>query len=208
MKIIQEYKSRKNNVMLVEDEDRLFIRKIYKDINTFNYALFMFENLGEKLKVPRVVSAYNNTIDMQYVDGYTLLELYLEADEVKANILADKLYDYIFALNNAGYVQKDCNFSNFIINEREIIGIDYDEMSPPSEEYGFLDSLADIIIFAITYSGISADVKIAFAKRIVELAEELTDIFINRAVSRLIIRRGSDKDLDYSLLTMCRQTKA
>lgn len=195
MKIIKQFKSRKNSVYLVNQDNQDMVMKVYNDVDIMINAISIMNTLRNSIVVPDIIDWEGNTLYMQYIDGVTLLELFERANSDEAVRLASLLCDYIIRLRNIGYVQSDCNFSNFIIHNI-CYGVDYDEIVTPSKSYDFNDSVADIILFACTYNGICDEVKHSFIQEILGQIDLDVNYYISRAKERLQLRRGKELNND------------
>lgn len=196
MNIVRRYKSRQNKVYLTEEGGIFQVVKVYSDNNTLNRAFILINNLNGKIALPAIISYQDNTMVMEHIEGKTLLEEYENADINRAVILADKVITHINKLREQGYVQRDNNFTNYIIREDECIGVDYDEVYEESSDYSLNDCIADMILYAISYNYIVNEVKLKFSRELIRYITINQVQYINRAIERLVVRRGKFENID------------
>lgn len=127
-RIIQQFKSKKNSVYLVEEQGKLLIKKVYCDGLSFDNERRELPLL-EGLRVPQIVRQEKNTLYLSYIEGKLLLDEFLDKpiEEMPrlANCLADFLLSYF---KRRGKCLSDLNFRNFVINDF-CYGIDFEESS-------------------------------------------------------------------------------
>jgi len=167
------------------------IQKRYEDAVKARHSYNVQLSLTDKGLSAKPFSFDGKNIIMEYLPGKTLYEEFLTSDNDSAVCLAVSLYKYSYSLYESGFVQQDCNFTNYIVCGDRLTGVDYDEMATPCSEYDIEDSLSDMILFAATYRGVDDDVRKSFIKRLIKCGNIKENDLVN-ARKRLIDRRGKD----------------
>lgn len=135
IKMMREFISRRNKVLL----DRGIIIKKYSSMGIAEHEEHTLNKLHTfGLKVPRVISSSSMEIQLEYIEGQTLLER-LELMEKKnvgpeqqrllSKMLADWFLKYYQAVdfNHTSILRGDVNCRNFIVNDQGIWGVDFEE---------------------------------------------------------------------------------
>ena len=189
MKIIKKFKSRKNEVKLIEIDNAFRIVKIYSNLMIMEKATELMGILSYGIAVPKLYEKHSNELIMEYIEGNTLLDEFMTSDFFRAMKLAEIVIDYINDLNSLGYVQSDPNFTNYIIDNGKCVGIDYDEIIISSSDYDLSDCVLDMILFAISYDNVLEEVKIAFSKKLI-IFYNINKEDMSIGLTRLVLRRG------------------
>lgn len=200
MKIIKKFHSRKNKVYLRDEKGNKYIEKIYSDAMLAKRAYEIYQEINESVACPKVIEAYGNTINMQYIEGDTLLDIFLRAQRDKIELTVDSLLICLENLYKANYIQTDNNFSNYIFNNGKCYAIDFDEMIKIANSgYTYNDCISDIILFALTYDFVDMEYKASFVKAITSKVNVSLDKYITRAKERYYIRRNRAFEQDLAL---------
>lgn len=202
MEVIQHYKSKKNKVYKININGDLFIVKHYKDQTNIEkeYALLKYLN-NYSLNTPIAHNCQNLKMYMDYIEGVTLLDYFIELEN--NNVSDYKLFLEQFSKyhkNLYGVLNKyqqnmilnDMNFRNYIIKNNQLFRIDYESCSLGSIE----SDVGKLAAFALTYAPAFTHWKKVFAdylithfcstlsiakeKVIQEMEKELTAIKIRR----------------------------
>ncbi len=152
MQIIKEFKSRRNKVLLIKDNSKIFVRKEFHNVDNFENELRALELL-QTIRVPKIIRYSNLSIDTEYISGKVLLEKYTNADDTEMIELAKALATFIksFMLVAKDKILYDLNFRNFIIKDNICYGIDFEEVNKGELSL----SLAKVIAFARSYNVVS-----------------------------------------------------
>ncbi|MGB7606516.1 MAG: RIO1 family regulatory kinase/ATPase [Lutisporaceae bacterium] len=150
-----EFISRRNRVLL----DRGLVIKKYP---SEGIAAFEERTLNKLyvfgLKVPKVISSGSMEIQMEYIEGQTLLEKLelmekenagLELQHTLSEMLADWFLKYYQAVdfNHTSILRGDVNCRNFIVNDLGIWGVDFEEEVTGERE----KDIGRLIAYIFTY---------------------------------------------------------
>ena len=133
---IERLKSRKNIVIHLEITDREkttpldVVAKMFV-VDRFDLELQILQSSWEKsLLVPEVIEARNGVILMDYISGEPLVDVLNRTfDPSLIDLLAEWYYNYHRAHD---MIKGDPRLRNFICNNGQIYGVDYEESRPDS----------------------------------------------------------------------------
>jgi tRNA A-37 threonylcarbamoyl transferase component Bud32 len=197
LKIIKEFKSKKNNVYLVEDETRVFILKEFRTCE--NYLREKSHHLlirNSYIKIPKIIKWDDNncTLLMEYLEGMTALDAIEIAEKKEDSSYALSVLKSIFTwLEKFHSIEEiksnklsfnDMNFRNFIINSysrEELYGVDFESF----EEGNFLSDIGKLIGMYLNYD-----------EKYSEFKKSVKDEFLNFIVTE---KYFSKKDLEKSI---------
>jgi tRNA A-37 threonylcarbamoyl transferase component Bud32 len=145
-----KFKSKRNQVTLIEREGQPFILKRFNDLR----ALSIEQSLCPTVEVGE------DYLIKEYVEGELLLDALEAANPVQAEQLAGLLAGYLdrFHNKNPHTILSDLNFRNFIVNARGITCIDFDQATAGEP----LQDHAAAIAFLELYDTIPEGTKSAF----------------------------------------------
>lgn len=126
--IINKFKSKKNGVYLIKNEQKIFVRKIFLRADRYYQEINAMQVL-QTHNIPQIIKHGNFYIDMEYLEGNLFLDEFLSANQEKMIFLAKILVDYIKNYINIrqNVVPCDMNFRNFIIKNQVCYGVDFEE---------------------------------------------------------------------------------
>lgn len=154
--IIHKFKSKRNNVYLIRDDNKLLIQKKYSSKANFKTEEECLINLRkEYINVPKIIRTEKKKIYLEYLDGNNLCDIFEEMEEkknIEVNTVIKLLVDYLlniykseyFRQNN--YIMNDVNLRNFILHDKKIYGIDYEEVVNGDIE----QDIVGILVFMLT----------------------------------------------------------
>ena len=184
------------------------VEKQFKsDEAAFKEAAILKYLSSKGLKVPQVISHQGDTIQMEYIKGYTLPDLIdmWEQDapsDVDVDVVAKGLVEWLVSFyiatdsTNTKAIRGDINGRNFIFDGKDIWGLDF-------EEECFGDSRDDIgllLAFITTYNPANTSLKKLFAKQVVSFSNKMLNIALEdiedyhqKGIRVLMDRRGAAK---------------
>ncbi len=171
---IFEFKSKKNNVFLIKDNEAFFVLKEFS--SKISLALEMKINyiIKDKIKTPKIIKELDNYIVYEYIKGQTLLGL-LEEEKLSYDIIL-KLIDWLeLFYKSTGLILADAHLRNFIYNT-EIYGIDFET----AKKGDISEDIASLVVFILTYEPMFTDYKI-----------DLTRFFIKNAITKFKINKSA-----------------
>ncbi|MFI3207158.1 MAG: hypothetical protein R3Y33_07900 [Clostridia bacterium] len=164
--------SKRNEVLLVEENDNIFISKIFSDKTCLDNE-YKYLKLLQNFAVPKVLDIKNNNLFLEYIDGKIFIDEFMTCEEQNKspdfliNILLDWL-DNFYKLTKKHFGKQhiidDINFRNFIIKENEIYGIDFEQCHTGEIEY----DIGKMSAFAIMYEPIKTKWKMNFLEKFLE----------------------------------------
>lgn len=185
---IETLKSRKNQVHHIRGglEKRDYILKIHQNPISFQKELYYLQLLGQdNLSVPSVITASNKEILMSYIGDRTLLDEVVWWEEncllpsntriIQETFLQlltwlDAFYRITYEATGQWIRLGDIHFRNFVLDSRDIYGIDFEECCLGMKE---MDG-GRLCAYLLTYNPIFTKCKILYTIQLIEL---LTDTF-------------------------------
>ncbi len=162
---LEEFKSKKNQVILVKSDGGLFIEKSFSNKDAFCRELMVYEHLkGSGLNHPQLLDSDKNMLKtyIEYLEGQLLLDYLNKCEKnseyqsaVKILSLTTKwikqLHNEAF-LKSKAYVQEDINFRNFIVIKDKVFGFDFESVNT-SKEYNVEGRvLASYLLYSPSYT--------------------------------------------------------
>lgn len=175
--------SKRNQVHRVIGDNDKYISKGFSDIESFKREVKVNNILKqEACKVPDILKKEEITVLYEDLGDITLLDWYEEEerkDSVNYSnmvyILANWMKEFYSATSKHykdTYTINDINFRNFIVNNGEIYGIDFEQ-----SKFGKIETDAGrLIAFALTYEPIMTEWKIVFSKILLNILIETLNI--------------------------------
>ncbi len=188
--------SKRNKVYrLIEDEGNS-IFKTYIDKEDMKMELSILRLLHSKnCRVPEVLRVTSNSIYLEDLGDETLLDWYERSENTNAdNILPmilklsdwfEAFYDTLCSSKYSNYIMGDVNFRNFLINNGEIYGIDFEQCREGKIE----EDLGKLAAYSLTYDPMMTDWKKNFVKLLIE------QLSIKLDISKDAISSEMDKEL-------------
>ncbi|SHJ21581.1 hypothetical protein SAMN02745751_02018 [Dethiosulfatibacter aminovorans DSM 17477] len=148
MKIIKEFKSKKNNVYLAEAENRILILKEFRTCDNYlreKSNHFIIES--SSLKIPKILEwdDENCTLLMEYIEGITALDAVETAEKKKdpecALAVLKSIFSWLDSFHSIEGIKteklsfNDMNFRNFIVSyssEATLYGVDFESFEKGS----------------------------------------------------------------------------
>ena len=173
--VVKQFNSKKNEVYLIKHGAEQYIQKRFNNQELFetekNFYLMMIK---EEFKTPRLLD-YNlskRELLIEYIACSTLLDR-LEAYEFKqsydnAYSLLTQLIDYLYRFSQLQYIKSnnlcyyDINFRNFLVDNHQIIGIDFEDIRSGT----FVQDAAKTIAMHLFYSPVCSDFKLEVSERL------------------------------------------
>jgi tRNA A-37 threonylcarbamoyl transferase component Bud32 len=197
LKIIKEFKSKKNNVYLAENKNRIFILKEFRTCENYlreksNRSIIDYSSL----KIPNIIEwdDENCTLLMEYIEGITALDAIERAEREKNSNYAlgvvKSIFSWLHDFHNIEGIKaeklsfNDMNFRNFIISyasDAILYGLDFESF----EKGDFLSDTGKLIGMYLNYDEKYSDFK-----------KSVVDGFIDFAVSEEYFHKN---DLEKSI---------
>lgn len=200
--------SKRNQVYRVIGDNDKYISKGFSDIESLKREVKVNNILKQgACKVPDILKKEDRTVLYEDLGDITLLDWYEEEerkDSVNYSnmvyILANWMKEFYSATSKHykdTYTINDINFRNFIVNNGEIYGIDFEQ-----SKFGKIETDAGrLIAFALTYEPIMTEWKIVFSKILLNILIETLNIDKvvtieerDRELREIEIRRGVKLD--------------
>lgn len=197
MKIIKEFKSKKNNVYLVEDCCRIFIMKEFRNCeNYFREKSHYLILCNSTLEIPKIIKwdDKNCIFFMEFLEGITALDAIVKSEKEEDSDCAINILKSIFVWLKKFHSIKeikskklsfhDMNFRNFILTyhgQEKFYGIDFESF----EEGSLLTDLGKLIGMYLNY-----DEKYSMFK------QDVSQAFIDFIISN---KHFSKKELEESI---------
>ena len=208
LKIIKEFKSKKNNVYLAEDKNRILILKEFRTCENYHSEKsnhFIIEN--SSLKIPKTLEwdDENCTVLMEYIEGITALDAIESAENKKDSAWALGILKSIFlwleTLHSIEGIRaekqsfNDMNFRNFILpynSEETICGVDFESF----EEGSLLTDTGKLIGMYLNYDEKYSEFKKSVVDRFMDFmvsegyfSKEILEKSIKEAITEIDNRR-------------------
>lgn len=150
---LRKYKSRRNNVSLVQTDAGRFVIKTFLKEDAFQRELHIYSLLQDK-NVPcaKVIRADNKALMLSELPGQTLVDCLEEQEQTGVPVwdVWEKLVSWLTAFRQqTGFVMTDVNLRNFLYDEKSkmLYGLDFEECSTGS----MIISAASVAAFIRTY---------------------------------------------------------
>jgi len=142
MEIIKKFKSKKNNVFLINNEGQFKILKKFSSINVYNKEKNFYKILhGENLMLPIILeeNILEKSIVYEYLgdrNGVDIIEGYEEENNLEECInFLIKIYNWLKDFHSVPYIKEnelcffDLSFRNFLLYRDRIYGIDLESIT-------------------------------------------------------------------------------
>ncbi|WP_326906683.1 RIO1 family regulatory kinase/ATPase domain-containing protein [Sedimentibacter sp. MB31-C6] len=174
--------SKRNNVFRIVENDSTYILKKFK--NQENYIkeieiLNVLKNAG--VNVPSIIKSDENCIYLEDLGSVTLLDWYEEQEKqnkLDINMVYNLcrwlkvFYREVLELHKEQVILTDVNFRNFIINDNEIYGIDFEQVC----EGIILEDVGKFSAYALTYEPVMTEWKINFRNKFIDIMSKELNI--------------------------------
>lgn len=137
MNILKEFTSKRNDVLLAEDENGRFVIKRYARAGNAAAEKAVYDLLsGGKVRIPKLLSSGEHELMLKYVDGVTFTELLESQESAESVDFApwEELVKWLCLFNKeTGLAPGDCNLRNFILDAQgQVCGIDFEQCGESS----------------------------------------------------------------------------
>ncbi len=165
-----KFESRKN---VVEQQNTIVVKHFESEEN--------FENECRILKIlngrcsPKMLCAKNEQVEMEFIDGERLVDLFVGADLQQIESLAKMMAECVLQIFSIlkTEIPNDENFRNYVVYQEKIYRLDFEETTTGT----LLEWCAKILAFAFLYHN-SEEVKLAFAKKLALLLKVVSNDLI------------------------------
>lgn len=173
--------SKRNQVNRIISEDKSFISKIFYEEESYKKEHELFTILEKSgANVPKILKSFKQELLMEDLGDLTLLSWYENLEKqnsyeyekmiIKFCSWLKSFYSITYNHFNQSYILFDVNFRNFLINDDEIYGIDFEQSALGSIE----TDAGKLAAFSLTYDPAFTEWKIRFHDKFIEvLSEEL-----------------------------------
>lgn len=172
--------SKRNDVYQIAEDNKTYILKNFSNNNNYlreKEILSILKNYG--VNVPSIIKEEGNSLHLEYLEGITFLDWYEKSEKqnkLDVTIIHElcswlkEFYKAVFEFYDEQMVIFDVNFKNFIIVDKKIYGIDFEQVQGGNirEDAGKLSA------YALTYDPVMTEWKINFRNIFIEiLSKEL-----------------------------------
>lgn len=169
MKVLEKFKSKKNDVFLVKfNNNKSILKKFNNEENYFAEKKYYSILKEDNIKIPKVLEADDLcfTLLLENIEGKTVLEGMEKYEFLnnydKAYELIKDVFHWIYNFHSIEYIKSNClslwdiNFRNFIVkNDNTIYGIDFESINKGS----LLNDTAKLIGMYLNYDEKYSDFK-------------------------------------------------
>lgn len=173
MKIIKKFKSKKNNVYLVEIQSKRFIKKVFADKHMYVKERNFYLNVQPTFEcmLPKLLRYEDtcNELIIEYIAGKSVLNLVEEYEMLLEYDLAfsvvKKIILWLEQFSKLDYVAKnrlcfhDVNFRNFIIYDGNIYGIDFEDVQQGSIKQDIVKVIAMYLCYRPEFSEFKVEIR-------------------------------------------------
>lgn len=177
MNILKEFTSKRNYVLLAEDENGRFVIKRYARAGNAVAEKAVYDLLsGGKVRIPKLLSSGEHELMLEYVDGVTFTELLDSQERTKSVDFApwETLVKWLCLFNKeTGLAPGDCNLRNFILDvQGQVCGIDFEQCG----ESGILEAASAVCAFVELYNPQETPLKMSVSHFLQEKFSEIAGI--------------------------------
>lgn len=152
MNILKKFTSKRNEVLLAEDENGRFVIKRYAKAGAAAAEKAVYDLLsGGKVRIPKILSSGEHELKLEYVDGVTFTELLESQESAESVDFApwEELVKWLCLFNKeTGLAPGDCNLRNFILDAQgQVCGIDFEQC----RESSILETAGAVCAFVELY---------------------------------------------------------
>lgn len=184
---MKKFISKKNNVFLNGD----VIVKKFTSVDRQQKELDIYKKLDGKLHAPHIISCYGNTVEIEYIDGDTLLDVFIsyENEGKNASEIFLKLINWLKRFNDVtGKRFYDVNLRNFIYYRGEVYGIDFEDAADGT----YLEDIGKLFAYILTYNPMFTQYKFNLIKALFTEAGYSKEVFaqMEKELNLLEIQRN------------------
>ena len=177
MNILKEFTSKRNEVLLAEDENGRFVIKRYARAEAAAAEKAVYNLLsGGKVRIPKLLSSGEHELMLEYVDGVTFTELLESQESAESVDFApwEELVKWLCLFNKeTGLTPGDCNLRNFILDARgQVCGIDFEQC----REGSILETAGAVCAFVELYDPQETPLKMSVSHFLQEKFSEIAGI--------------------------------
>lgn len=177
MNILKKFTSKRNEVLLAEDENGRFVIKRYAKAGAAAAEKAVYDLLsGGKVRIPKILSSGEHELKLEYVDGVTLTELLESQEHAESVDFApwEELVKWLCLFNEeTGLAPGDCNLRNFILDAQgRVCGIDFEQCA----DSGILETAAAVCAFVELYDPQETPLKMSVSHFLQEKFSEIAGI--------------------------------
>ncbi len=163
--------SKKNKVYRIKDGGKSHILKIFTDTKSLDKELELLKFLyKEDILVPKILNTNKDSITLEDLGETSLLSTYEELEKnnnIKYQGIIESLLSWLerFYKISESYYGKECilfdmNFRNFIVKNRQVYRIDFEEVAFGKKE----SDIGKLLAFGLTYKPEQTEWKKEFEK--------------------------------------------
>lgn len=163
--------SKKNKVYRIKDGGKSYILKTFTDMKSFNKELEVLSFLNKKgILAPLILNTSEDSITLEDLGETTLLSIYEELEknndknyqDIIENVLSwlESFYKISEAYYGKECILSDMNFRNFIVKNKQIYRIDFEEVNFGKKE----SDIGKLLAFGLTYKPEQTEWKKEFEK--------------------------------------------
>lgn len=177
MNILKKFTSKRNAVLLAEDETGRFVIKRYAGAEDAAAEKAVYDLLsGSKVRIPRLLSSGEHELMLEYVDGVTFTELLERQERAESVDFApwETVVKWLCLFNKeTGLAPGDCNLRNFILDAQgQVCGIDFEQC----QESGILEAASAVCAFVELYNPQETPLKMSVSHFLQEKFSEIAGI--------------------------------
>ena len=177
MNILRKFTSKRNEVLLAEDENGCFVLKRYARAEDAAAEKAVYARLpGGKLRIPKLMSSGEHELKLEYIDGVTFTELLESQERAESVDFApwETLVKWLCLFNGeTGLAPGDCNLRNFILDvQGQVCGIDFEQCRSGS----ILETAAAVCAFVELYDPQETPIKMSVSHFLQEKFSEIAGI--------------------------------
>ncbi len=169
--VLEKYKSRRNNVRLMETDAGRFVLKTFTEEESYQKELHIYSLLQDTdVTCARVIRVDNKALLLSELPGQTLVDCLEEQEQAGFPVwdVWEKLVRWLVAFQRqTGFVMTDVNLRNFLYDEKSktLYGLDFEECSAGS----MLVSAASVAAFIRTYQPENTPLKREIAEYVLQM---------------------------------------
>lgn len=177
MNILKKFTSKRNEVLLAEDENGRFVIKRYAKAGAAAAEKAVYDLLsGGKVRIPKILSSGEHELKLEYVDGVTFTELLESQESAESVDFApwEELVKWLCLFNKeTGLAPGDCNLRNFILDAQgQVCGIDFEQC----RESSILETAGAVCAFVELYDPQETLLKMSVSHFLQEKFSEIAGI--------------------------------
>lgn len=180
----KKYKSRRNNVSLMQTDAGRFVIKTFLEEGSFQKELHIYRLLQDKgMLCAKVIRADNKTLVLSELPGQTLVDCLEEQEQIGLPVwdVWEKLVTWLAAFQRqTGFVMTDVNLRNFLYDEKTKIlyGLDFEECGVGS----MVIPAASVAAFIRTYTPENTPLKREISEYILQMFAQNCEMELDHLV--------------------------